>query len=94
MISNTSEIPTLSGGFINIDMVKRPTNVKNRRSKIICTLGPACWEVEQLETLIDAGMNVARFNFSHGSHEGHLACLERLREAAANKNRNIGELFS
>lgn len=91
MISNTSDVPTLAGGFIDLDMIKRPTDVQNRRSKIICTLGPACWEVSQLETLIDAGMNVARFNFSHGDHEGHLAVLKRLREAAENKNRNIGE---
>jgi hypothetical protein len=91
MISNTSDVPTLAGGFINLDMIKRPTDVASRRSKIICTLGPACWEVHQLETLIDAGMNVARFNFSHGDHEGHLAVLKRLREAATNKNRNIGE---
>ena len=91
MISNTADVPTLAGGFINLDMIKKPTDVHNRRSKIICTLGPACWEVPQLETLIDAGMNVARFNFSHGDHEGHLAVLKRLRAAAENKNRNIGE---
>jgi pyruvate kinase len=47
--------------------------------------------VEQLETLIEAGMNVARFNFSHGSHEGHKECLDRLRTAAKNMNQNVGE---
>jgi pyruvate kinase len=94
MISNSSSIPRLAGGFITLDTVKAPTIVKNRRSKIICTLGPACWEVEKLETLMDAGMNVARFNFSHGDHEGHKACLDRLRTAAANKNRNIGTCIS
>jgi hypothetical protein len=90
MISNTSDVPTLAGNYITLDMVKAPTIVKSRRSKIICTLGPACWGVEQLETLMDAGMSVARFNFSHGDHEGHKACLDRLRTAATNKNRNIG----
>lgn len=38
-------------------------------------------------------MNVARLNFSHGSHEGHLACLNRLRQAGKNKNRNIAVLL-
>ena len=63
---------------------------KYRRTKIFCTIGPACWEVPQLETMIDAGMDVARFNFSHGDHEGHAAVLERVRHAAELKERNIG----
>jgi len=90
LISNTSDVPTLAGGFITLDMVKRATDEKARRTKIICTLGPACWDVKNLEIMLDAGMNVARFNFSHGDHEGHGACLERLRTAAKNKNKNCG----
>ena len=54
-------------------------------------MGPACWEVPQLEKLIDAGMSIARFNFSHGDHEGHKACLDRLRMAARNKDAHIGK---
>ena len=91
MISNTSDIPLLAGGYITVDTVKMPTMIQNRRTKIICTLGPACWEVPQLEQLIEAGMNVARFNFSHGDHDGHKACLDRLRQAAKNKNRHVGK---
>ena len=90
MISNTSAIPALQGGYISIDMVHRQTDVKNRRTKIVCTLGPACWSKEGLATLMDCGMNTARLNFSHGDHEGHGATLDRLREVAAEKSRNIG----
>eukprot|EP00310_Coccolithus_braarudii_P000349 CAMPEP_0183380378 /NCGR_PEP_ID=MMETSP0164_2-20130417/125900_1 /TAXON_ID=221442 /ORGANISM="Coccolithus pelagicus ssp braarudi, Strain PLY182g" /LENGTH=510 /DNA_ID=CAMNT_0025557975 /DNA_START=55 /DNA_END=1587 /DNA_ORIENTATION=- len=54
-----------------------------RKTKIFCTMGPACWDVPTLTMLIDAGMNVARFNFSHGDHKGHGACLDRVRQAAA-----------
>jgi len=93
MISNTSDIPLLAGGYINIDTVKTATFLGDRRTKIFCTLGPACWEVSQLEQLIEAGMNVARFNFSHGDHEGHKACLDRLRQAAKNMNQNVAVLL-
>jgi len=44
-------------------------------------MGPSCWDVEMLVQLIDAGMNVARLNFSHGDHEVHGATVKRIREA-------------
>lgn len=85
--------PHLRGSNITLEKISFPTAVETRRTKIICTLGPACWEVEQLEKLIDAGLSVARFNFSHGDHEGHLACLTRLRTAAKNKNKPVGMIL-
>lgn len=63
-----------------------------RRAKLICTLGPACDSVEGLCELIDAGMDVARFNFSHGTHAEHGARLERLREASAKKKKPVAVL--
>lgn len=52
-----------------------------RRTKIVCTMGPSCWDVEKLVEMIDAGMNVARLNFSHGDHAAHGRTLANLREA-------------
>jgi pyruvate kinase len=46
---------------------------------------PACWDTEMLVQMIDAGMNIARFNFSHGDHVSHGACLDRLRAAMAQR---------
>jgi pyruvate kinase len=57
----------------------------DKKTKIFCTMGPACWDVPTLVDLIDAGMNTARFNFSHGDHEAHGACLKRVREAASTR---------
>lgn len=51
------------------------------KTKVICTLGPMSRTVEQCEDLLHAGMSVARFNFSHGSHEYHQGTLDNLRQA-------------
>ena len=54
-----------------------------RKTKIVCTLGPATDNEKVMRRLIEEGMNVARFNFSHGSHEeqmGRLVMLRKLRE--------------
>lgn len=91
-VSNTSDIPSLAGGFIDMKMIQRQSYAKFRRTKIICTIGPACWELPQLETMIETGMDVARLNFSHGDHKGHGATLEKIRQASKNKQRHVGTL--
>jgi pyruvate kinase len=54
-----------------------------RKTKIVCTIGPASEDPETLKRLILAGMNVARLNFSHGSHEEHGRRIDAVRQAAA-----------
>lgn len=63
-----------------------------RRSKIVCTLGPATDSAERLRALIDAGMNVARFNFSHGTHQEHEERYHRLRQASEETGKAVGVL--
>ncbi|GAB3121754.1 pyruvate kinase [Streptomyces calidiresistens] len=63
-----------------------------RRSKIVCTLGPAVDSYDQLKNLIEAGMNVARFNMSHGSHPEHEGRYQRLRKASEETGRAVGVL--
>jgi pyruvate kinase len=53
-----------------------------RKTKIVATVGPACDDVGTLTRMIEAGMNVARLNFSHENHERHARRLERVRKAA------------
>ncbi|MCK4934314.1 MAG: pyruvate kinase, partial [Simkaniaceae bacterium] len=55
------------------------------RTKIICTIGPAVSSYETILKLIDAGMNVARINFSHGTHAEHLVVINLLKRARTEK---------
>ncbi|MDB5066674.1 MAG: pyruvate kinase [Chloroflexi bacterium] len=72
-----------------LESVDRPTHTagrhgafRARRAKIVCTLGPSSQTLETIGALIEAGMDVARLNFSHGTREQHLATYRRVREAA------------
>src|SRR6059036_3633872 len=56
-----------------------------RKAKIVCTIGPASDSPELLGHLIESGMDVARLNFSHGSHESHSRAIKALREAAGRR---------
>jgi pyruvate kinase len=63
-----------------------------KRTKIICTLGPASSDPAVLEKMINAGMNIARLNFSHGTHAEHAGRIQTLREVAAKLNKSVGIL--
>ncbi len=52
------------------------------KTKIVCTIGPACWDRDTLRKIIDAGMDVARLNFSHGDHKSHREVYHRIREVS------------
>jgi pyruvate kinase len=64
-----------------------------RKTKIVCTIGPASESVEKLTELIEAGMNVARLNFSHGDHEEHGARIQNIRTAAEKTGKTVGILL-
>jgi pyruvate kinase len=63
-----------------------------RRAKIICTIGPATDSAEQLVNLVNAGMNIARLNMSHGDHVLHAKRVEWIRDAARIAGRPVGIL--
>jgi pyruvate kinase len=63
-----------------------------RRAKIVCTLGPASGTPEQIGALMDAGMDVARLNFSHGDHDFHLKTIRTVRAEAQKRGRPVGIL--
>ena len=54
-----------------------------RKTKIVCTIGPACDSEETLRAMMLAGMNVARLNFSHGTHAEHQVRIDRIKKLRA-----------
>ena len=63
-----------------------------RKTKIVCTIGPASSKPEVIARLIDAGMDVARLNFSHGTWEEHGEAIRTVKELSANKRRPVAIL--
>ncbi len=57
--------------------------METRKTKIVCSIGPACNDDETIKNMILAGMNIARFNFSHGSHESHKESMDRVKRVSA-----------
>ena len=68
-----------------------PTNYQPR-TKIVCTLGPATATAEAIDGLMDAGLDVARINFSHGTHDQHARTIALVRELGARRERPIAIL--
>lgn len=64
-----------------------------RKTKIVCTVGPACDNKKTLLAMIDAGMNVARFNLSHGTHEELKARMDLVKEAIRESGKSVAILI-
>ena len=63
-----------------------------KKTKIVCTLGPSSQTEEMIEKLVLNGMNIARLNFSHGTHESHLDLINKIRNVSKKLNVPIGIL--
>ena len=83
-MNTTNKTLSSRGTRMSMDSLLKK-QITKRKVKIVCTMGPKCWDEETLGKLLDAGMNIARFNFSHGSHEAHLEVLERYRKVLGEK---------
>ena len=75
---------------IGMDRTTRLVNM--RRAKIVCTIGPATESLENVQALVDAGMDVARLNRSHGDHKVHEEVYRNVRSAAESSGRAVGIL--
>ncbi len=64
------------------------------RTKIICTIGPAVSSYEKLRELIDAGMNVARINFSHGNYQEHEEVINNIKRAREDAGVPLAEMIN
>ena len=61
------------------------------KTKIVCSIGPSCCSEEVVEKLAKNGMNVARFNMSHGTHESHKAMIDVVKKVREKLNMSIGK---
>src|SRR5262249_40378779 len=83
---------TDSCGFARSPRCARTIEMTIRRTKIVCTLGPASDSEEMIAKLISAGMDVARLNFSHGTNEYHRTLIYRIKKLRKHLNKPVAIL--
>jgi pyruvate kinase len=84
-----SKLDLVEGGLPASGLAPEEATERGRRAKIICTIGPACDSEDMIRDLMRTGMDVARLNFSHGTHPEHARRIQRLRRAAHHLKRTI-----
>ncbi|XP_014245362.1 pyruvate kinase-like isoform X2 [Cimex lectularius] len=84
--------PTFVDHLCELNIDSKASYVRN--TSIICTIGPSSASISVLEKMIDTGMNIARLNFSHGSHDYHANTIKNIREAVQNYSTKSGSLVS
>ena len=67
---------------LEVNEFMKDIDIKTRKTKIVCTMGPACLTVDTVVNMLDLGMNIARLNFSHGDHSTHAEAVKIIREAS------------
>jgi pyruvate kinase len=88
-IYNSWTLKTAKPDLVSGDLSADTAIAATRRAKIICTIGPSCNTEPLLREMMRLGMDVARLNFSHGTHPEHARNIARLRHAAKQENRTI-----
>lgn len=78
----------LQSGTLNETQTVAASNPR-RKTKIVCTIGPACNTRDMIWKLAEAGMNVARLNMSHGDHESHQKIIDLVKEYNAQSKDNV-----
>lgn len=81
------------GSLLYYKRKRQEVKADMRKTKIVCTLGPATDKDNVLEELIKNGLNVARCNFSHGSHEEHLGRMNKVKELREKCNKPVAILL-
>src|SRR5689334_9601519 len=78
---------------MTLNIVQRePGSQSRRRTKIVCTIGPATASQERITELVEAGMDIARLNFSHGDRNDHEQAYRAVRQATTDTGRTVGIL--